>query len=149
MNTKNERSWERKKSRKNVCFLCFTFLVYSHFVPLFSHSGFCLNVLNQNLEILKSVNFQYAHCVRSCVSAVIVISLFSLTFTYFFVHRFFLSSALFSNTHILSNKVVIKQNLRFCFVQKTAYRNAIFRQFIPRDRFVYLFQASFHTNDQF
>lgn len=97
---------KKEKSRKNVCFLCFTFSVFTHFVPLFSHSGFCLNVLNQNLEILKSVNFQYAHCVRSCVSAVIVISLFSLTFTYFFVHlRHYFRTRIYYQTKWWLNRI--------------------------------------------
>lgn len=81
-------------------------------------SGFCLNVLNQNLEILKSVNFQYAHCVHSCISVVIVIYLlFSLTFNRFFSFQVFFGLRFYFQTRIyLSNKVVIKQHFRFCFI---------------------------------
>lgn len=89
-------------------------------------SGFCLNVLNQNLEILKSVNFQYAHCVHSCISVVIVIYLlFSLTFNRFFFFRVFLVFVfIFKHAYIYQTKWWLNSIFFFVsFEQKISLKN--------------------------
>lgn len=89
-------------------------------------SGFCLNVLNQNLEILKSVNFQYAHCVHSCISIVIVIYLlFSLTFNRFFSFRVFLVFGfIFKHAYIYQTKWWLNSIFVFVsFQQKISLKN--------------------------